>query len=61
MSKTQTQTQETSMGTIESIKEGQGEPWHIAHPWGDERFYGSVAEVKQRMTQITKINDNQEG
>jgi hypothetical protein len=25
------------------------EPWEIAYPWGDDRFYGTRAQVESRM------------
>ena len=50
----QTETLETDDGMVEAIKEGRDEPWHIAHPWGDERFYGSRPEVKARIKSLVK-------
>ena len=52
----------SSQGDIEATKAGQGEPWHIAHPWGDERFYGSKTELKKRCEKIKSRNaDDLEG
>ncbi len=47
----------TNMGDIEAIKADRDEPWHISHPWGDERFHGSRTEVRTRCKEIVEKND----
>lgn len=39
----------TSQGDAEAVREGAGSVWEIGYPWGDDRFYGSRAEVTSRM------------
>lgn len=50
----QTETHDTDTGMMVAIKDGRNEPWHIAYPEGDDRFYGSISEVRARMRAIAK-------
>jgi hypothetical protein len=42
----------TDIGPIDAIKDGREQPWQIHHPAGEERFFGSVAEVKRKLKKI---------
>lgn len=47
----------TTLGEMEAIKERPSVPWHIHHPWGSDRIFGTVAQVKVFMKRVIKLND----
>ncbi len=50
MSKQQEVTVDVDGGeTATATKEAPSEPWEIFYPWGGDRFYGTVTEVRARM------------
>ena len=51
---------ETDDGLAEATKDAQGEPWEIAYPWGDDRFYGTKSEVEKRMRKRIKMLSHNE-
>lgn len=46
-------------GDIHAVKSARDEPWHIAAPWTDERFFGSVPECKARIKEIIALNQEE--
>ena len=40
---------ETEDGAGEAVKLGRDEPWHVAAPTVDFRWYGSVPEIKKKI------------
>lgn len=42
----------------EAIREKRDGPWLISHPYGDERMYGTVPQIRIRLCElITKHNE----
>lgn len=61
----QTITMPTSLGDAEATRDrgkwGHGSnPWEIKYPWGGDKFYGTVTEVKNRMKKNIDNNQDQE-
>ena len=49
---------ETSDGMAEAIKGTQNDYWVIDYPWGGDKFYGTVTQVKSRMKKHIMENNH---
>lgn len=50
----------TSLGDAEARKTAPNTPWDISYPWGGNRFYGSVPEVRARMAKAIAAFEKEE-
>ena len=50
---------ETPDGRGEAIKLDRDEPWHVALPFAEFDFYGSVPQVRAEINKILKRETNQ--
>ena len=55
-----TVTVETDDSTAEATKDAQGDYWVINYPGGADKYYGTVTQVKSRMTKALKAWDESE-
>lgn len=44
----------TSLGNAEARKTDPNTPWDICYPWGGDRFYGTLPQVRTRMQRAIK-------
>lgn len=50
----------TPDGDIIATKDSSMDAWEIGYDWGDDRFFGSKAEVARRMTAAYKAHVEEE-